>query len=486
MNYSVIRKILGKLAILLASLMLLPLIVSLIYKEGIRYYLSFLIPCLVLILIGCLLNIKKVTNYKMQVREGTIIVGLAWLLMSLIGAIPFMISKEIPNFFDAFFESASGFTTTGASIVTDVSALSHSILFWRSFSHWIGGMGVLVFILAIIPESKEGSALYLLRAESPGPQVGRLVSKMQVSSRILYIIYIVITVVEFLLLWIGPDKQMDLFNSLIYTFGTAGTGGFAAHPQSLEYFSSYSQYVVSIFMLIFGINFTLFYFILIGKGKEIFKNTEFKVYLGVVFASITIICINIYSMCSGFEETFRLSLFQVASIISTTGYSTTNFDMWPTLSKTILLFLMLFGACAGSTAGGLKMSRIIILVKSAIRKIKVTIHPRKVETVYMDKKPISDETINTVNGYFVIYFIILILCALLISIDNYDITTNFTASLACISNVGPGFNMVGPYGSYSIYSDFSKLILSLEMLAGRLELFPILLLFTPKTWNKNI
>ena len=486
MNYSVIRKILGKLAILLASLMLLPLLVSLIYKEGIRHYLSFLIPCLVLILIGCLLNIKKVTNYKMQVREGTIIVGLAWLLMSLIGAIPFMISKEIPNFFDAFFESASGFTTTGASIVTDVSALSHSILFWRSFSHWIGGMGVLVFILAIIPESKEGSALFLLKAESAGPQVGRLVSKMQVSSRILYIIYLVITAVEFLLLWLGPDKQMNLFNSLIYTFGTAGTGGFAAHPESLEYFSNYSQYVVAIFMFIFGINFSLFYFILIGKGKEILKNTEFKVYLGVVFASIAIICINIYSMCSGFEEAFRLSLFQVTSIISTTGYSSTNFDLWPSLSKTIIVILMFFGACAGSTAGGLKISRIIIFFKSAIRKIRISIHPRKVETVYMDKKPLSDETIDNVNGYFVIYFIILVLCTLLISIDNHDFTTNFTASLSCISNIGPGLNMVGPYGSFSEFSWFSKLVLTFEMITGRLEIFPILILFSRRTWKKRI
>lgn len=486
MNYSVIRKILGKLAILLAALMGFPLLVSLIYQEGIRNVLAFLIPCLVLILIGCLLNIKKVTNYKMQVREGTVIVGLAWLLMSLIGAIPFMISKEIPNFFDAFFESASGFTTTGASVVTNVSELSHSILFWRSFSHWIGGMGVLVFILAIIPESKEGSALYLLKAESAGPQVGRLVSKMQVSSRILYIIYLVITAVEFLLLWFGPDKQMDLFNSLIYTFGTAGTGGFAAHPEGLEYFSSYSQYVIAIFMFIFGINFSLFYLILIGKGKEIFKNTEFKVYIGVVITSVVIISINIYSMCSGFEEAFRLSLFQVTSIISTTGYSSTNFDLWPSLSKTIIVILMFFGACAGSTAGGLKLSRIIIFFKSAIRKIRISIHPRKVETVYMDKKPLSDETIDNVNGYFVIYFIILVTCALLISIDNYDVTTNFTASLSCISNIGPGLNMVGPYGSFSIYSGFSKFILTIEMITGRLELFPILMLFNHRTWKKKV
>lgn len=484
MNFSVIRTILGKLAILLASLMILPLIVSLIYQEGIRNVLAFLIPIVVLAVLGVLLNIKKPTNLKMQVREGTVIVGLAWLLMSLIGAIPFMISKEIPGFFDAFFESASGFTTTGASIVTNVTELSHSILFWRSFTHWIGGMGVLVFILAIIPESKEGSAVYLLRAESPGPQVGRLVSKMQASSRILYIIYICITLIEFLLLWLGPDKKMTCFNSIIYTFGTAGTGGFAVHPDSLESFGMYSQYVVSIFMLIFGINFTLFYFILIGKGKEVLKNTEFKVYLCIVVVSITAICINILSMYNSFEEAFRTSLFQVASIISTTGYSSTNFDLWPALSKTILLFLMIFGACAGSTAGGLKLSRVIILVKSAIRKIKLSIYPRTIETVHIDKKPLPEEQINSVNSYFIIYFCVLITCALLISIDNFDVLTNFTASLACISNVGPGLSLVGPYGSYSIFSGFSKFILTLEMLAGRLELFPILLLFSPKTWKR--
>ena len=484
MNYSVIRTILGKLAILLAGLMVLPLIVSLLYQEGVRNILSFLIPIVTLAVLGILLNIRKATNLKMQVREGAVIVGLAWLLMSLIGAIPFMISKEIPNFFDAFFESASGFTTTGASVVTNVNELSHSILFWRSFTHWIGGMGVLVFILAIIPESKEGTAMYLLRAESPGPQVGRLVSKMQVSSRILYIIYIVITVVEFLLLWLGPDKQMTLFNSMVYTFGTAGTGGFAVHADSLESFSIYSQYVVSAFMLIFGINFSLFYLILIGKGKEILKNTEFKVYLGIVLVSITIICANIFSMYNNFEEAFRASLFQVSSIISTTGFSTTNFDAWPALSKTILLLLMIFGACAGSTAGGMKISRIVILIKSAIRKIKLSIYPRTVETVHMDKKPLPDEQINSVNAYFVIYFSLLIMCALLLSVDNFDITTNFTASLACISNVGPGLGSVGPYGSYSMFSGFSKFILTIEMIAGRLELFPILILFSPKTWKK--
>ena len=309
---------------------------------------------------------------------------------------------------------------------------------------------------------------------------------MQVSSRILYIIYIVITVIEFLLLWLGPDKQMNLFNSMIYTFGTAGTGGFGAHPESLEYFTRYSQYVIAIFMIIFGINFSLFYFVLIGKGKEVFKNTEFKVYIGILIVSVSVICMNIYSIYSGFEEAFRLSIFQVASIISTTGYSTANFDNWPALSKSILVLLMFFGACAGSTAGGLKISRIIIMVKSGIRKLRLSLQPRKVETIYMDKKPISDETINSVNGYFIMYIIILLLCTLVISIDNNDVLTNFTASLSCLSNIGPGLNMVGPYGNFDVFSGFSKFVLTIVMIAGRLELIPILLLFSPRTWKKTI
>lgn len=486
MNYSIIRNILGKLLILVAILLCFPLIVSLIYQEGIRNYLAFIIPIIILCLLGFLMNIKKAKNPKMMARDGVIIVGLSWLLMSLAGCVPFMISKEIPNFFDAFFEMASGFTTTGATIVDDVSKLSHSILFWRSLSHWIGGMGVLVLILAIIPESKEGSALHILRAESPGPQVGRLVSKMQVTSRILYLIYITITLVLFLLLWIGPDKQMDLFNSLIYSFGTAGTGGFAAHPQCLEYFSNYSQYVIAIFMMIFGINFSLFYLILIGKAREILKNDEFKAYIGIVVVSTIVICVNIYSIYQNVEQSFRLALFQVTSIMSTTGYSTANFDMWPALSKGILVLLMFVGGCAGSTAGGMKVTRIVTYMKSMVRNIRNMIHPRKVETIYLDGKPLSDEAINNVSGYFIVYAFIFIVCTLLISVDGHDLLTNITASLSCISNVGPGLGLVGPYGSFAVYSNFSKLILTLEMIIGRLEFYPILLLFSPRTWKKSL
>lgn len=488
MNYSIIRNILGKIMILTAFLMIMPLIFCVIYKEELINYIAFLVPIALLFIFGKIFNLKKADNTKMLAREGFIIVGLTWLVIALFGCLPFIISKEIPNFFDAFFETCSGFTTTGASVVTDVTSLSHSMMFWRSFTHWIGGMGVLVFILAIIPESKDGTSIYILRAESPGPQVGKLVSKMQVTSRILYLIYLALTIIEVLLLWLGPDNQMNFFNSLIYSLGTAGTGGLAIDPQSLEFYSAYSQYVIAIFMIIFGINFTLFYFILIGNLKEVFKNEEVRWYFSIIFISIIVIFItlNIYNVYQNVEHTFRHSLFQVASIISTTGYSTANFNEWPALAKGVIVILMFFGASAGSTAGGMKISRIIILAKSSLKRIKNMVNPRKVETIYIDKKPINDTIVDSVQSYFVVYMFLFIICALLISIDNFDLLTNITASLACISNIGPGLGEVGPYGSFSGFSDFSKFVLSIEMIAGRLELFPMLILFNPKTWKRRI
>lgn len=486
MNYGMIRTIVSKIMLLIAILMLLPLLVSLIYDEGLTLAVSFIIPIALLTLASYLLSIKKPKIKKISAREGFIIVGLSWLVMSGFGCLPFIISKEIPNFFDAFFEITSGFTTTGASVVSDVEALSHSIMFWRSFSHWIGGMGILVFILALIPESTEGSSMHILRAESPGPQVGKLVSKMKVTSRILYLIYLFLTIVEMLLLWLGPDKQMDFFHSLIYSLGTAGTGGFAINQYSLEYFSHYSQYVIAIFMIIFAINFTIYYLLLVRNWKEAISNEEVKVFLLIVITSTVLISINIYQVYNNVSDSFRLALFQVASIISTTGYSTANFDTWPETSKIILVCLTVFGACAGSTAGGIKISRVIILFKSSLRKIKAMINPRKVECVKVNGKPIDDDTIEGVQSFTVIYLILLITCALIISLDGFDLTTNITASLTCISNVGPGLNMVGPYGSFSHFSNLSKLVLSFEMIAGRLEIFPILILFYPKTWRSRI
>ncbi len=485
MNYRMIRNIVGKIMILVSIFMILPMIVSFIYKEGITNYLAYLIPILILFGGGYFLSYKKLDDRKLGVKEGFIIVALSWILISLFGCIPFMITGDIPNFFDAFFEMTSGFTTTGAS-VADVTTLSHSTLFWRSFSHWIGGMGMLVFILMVIPESKEGSTMHILRAESPGPQVGKLVSKMKLTSRYLYLIYLGLTLVEFLLLWLGPDKQMTFFNSLIYSLGTAGTGGFAMDAYSLEFYSHYSQYVIAIFMLIFGINFTMFYLILIGSFKAVFKNEEVKTYLIMVAVSVIIITINIYGTCKNLEEAFRLSLFQVTSIVSTTGYSTTNFINWPSLSLLVLLLLMISGACAGSTSGGMKLSRIVILAKSFVRNIKRMIAPRQIETLKINGKTIEEEQVESVQSFLVVYFIVLLVCTGLISIDGYDLFTNLTASLTCISNVGPGLTeYIGPYGSFAGFSWFSKLVLSLEMIAGRLEIFPLLILFYPRTWLRK-
>lgn len=488
MNYSIIRNIIGKLMLVTSGIMTIPLIFCIVYQEGLWNYLSFLIPIVLLVIIGLLFNLKKAKNTKIAVREALIITASTWLIVALFGCLPLIISGSYPNFFDAFFEMVSGFTTTGSSVLTgiEMEALPKSIQFWRSFSHWVGGMGILVFVLAFIPESKEGSSMHILQAESPGPQVGKLVSKMQLSSRILYIIYFALTLVLLLLLWLGPDKKMNFFNSLVYSIGTAGTGGFSIHADGIGYFSAYSQYVIAIFMIIFGINFSLFYLILIGNAKTALKNEELRWYLCIIVIAVTCITINIYSICQNFEEAFRHSLFQVATIISTTGYSTVNFDLWPTFAKSMLLLVMFTGGCAGSTAGGMKMSRIVLIAKSSQKKIKNMISPRKVETICMDGKPVSEATIDGVQSYTILYFVILIICAIIISLDGFDVLTNITASLTCISNVGPGLNMVGPAGTFKEFSNFSKFILSIEMIAGRLELFPILVLFYPKTWKRRV
>jgi len=492
MNYKAIINIIGKIMIKMALLMILPLIVSLIYydDEGIRNVLAFVFPIIALFSIGVTLNTtcKNKIGSKFGVKEGIIIVSITWILMSLFGCVPYMISREIPNFFDAFFEMASGFTTTGSSIVRDVESLSKSIIFWRSFSHWVGGMGILVFILAIIPESKEGSSMHILRAESPGPQVGKLVSKMKVTTRILYLIYFGLTILEILFLYLGPDTKMSLFNSIIYSIGTAGTGGFSMDATGLAGYSAYSQYVISIFMLIFGVNFTIYYLLIIGNFKEVFKNEEVKVYLVVVVLAVVLITVNILSTCKNLEESFRLSLFQVSAIITTTGYSSTDFNLWPAFSKIVLICLMIFGGCAGSTAGGVKISRIIILVKTFFRKIRQSISPRKVESIRVDGKIIAEDTVEGVQSFIVAYIIIFLVCGFIISIDNLpgaSLETYLTASLTCISNVGPGFEIVGPMGSFADFSWFSKLILSLEMIAGRLEIFPILVLFSKNTWSSK-
>ncbi len=499
MNFTMIRKLIGKILILLALLMVLPLIVGLIYLEGFKNIYSFLIPIAASGTLGGLLQLGKTKDKKMGARDGFIIVGLAWILMSLFGCLPFIISGEIKNFFNAFFEITSGFTTTGASILQgpQIELLSHSMLFWRSFSHWIGGMGILVFILAFIPESKEGSTLHILRAESPGPQVGRLVSKMQVTSRILYFIYMIISILEFVILLMLPDKQIGAFESLIYTFGTAGTGGFATTGASIGCYAHCTQYTIAIFMILFGVNFTMYYFLLIRNFKDVFTNEELRGYLLIVVGCTAIITANIYNRCAGFEQAFRESLFTVASLISTTGFSINDYaNTWPPLSIALCVCISVFGACAGSTSGGMKITRVISVGKYGGSKIKGMINPRKVETIYMDGKPLEKNVLESVKAFALVYFMVLFICTIVISIYNpsykaimgedLDFVSAFSGSLACISNVGPGLGSVGPAGSYAGFSSFSKVILSFEMIAGRLELFPILILFNPKTWMRRI
>lgn len=481
MNYKMILYTLGQLFKVEAALLVAPLVVSFLYQEG--TYLSFLIPILALVLLGFALTIKKPNNRTMYAREGFVIVGLSWILMSLFGALPFVISKEIPNFVNAFFETVSGFTTTGASILTDVEALTNGMLFWRSFTHWVGGMGVLVFIMAIIPSS-DGDSIHILRAESPGPQVGKLVSKIRVTARILYLIYMVMTIIEIIFLVCG---KMPVFDSIVNSFATAGTGGFATKNASIGYYNNYCQIVIGIFMILFGVNFNIFYLLMIGNFKQAIKSEELRWYLGIIFASIIAITLNIMltDTTKVLSTTLKDSFFQVASIITTTGFSTDDFNMWPELSRSILVILMFIGACAGSTGGGLKVSRIAILLKSCKREISKLIHPHSVENVRFEGSVVSEDTVRGVFAYFSIFILLFVSCVLIISLDGKDFVSNFTAVTACINNIGPGLGIVGATGNYSTYSALSKIVLSISMLIGRLEIFPIILLVLPRMWKNK-
>ena len=500
--------------ILEGVLMLAPLIVSLCYKETLVNKLAFLIPILVLFLIGGILQFLKPKRDNLYQKEGFALVALVWIMMTLFGAIPFIINKDIPNYIDAFFETMSGFTTTGSSILTDVTKLSHSSLFWRSFTHWIGGMGILVFILIFIPEGDDGSSFHLLKAESPGPQVGKLASKMKVTTRILYSIYLGMTVLEFVMLLFAkpiPGYESDhFFISLLTALGSAGTGGFGVIPGSLELFSPYSQYVVATFLILFGINFSLYYLILIGKIREVFKSEEFKSYLIIVTASISLIFISLVTRASELtqiytnEEAFRHSYFQVAALITTTGYSTTDFNLWPMLAQTVLILLMFMGAMAGSTSGGIKTSRFVIAIKGIGRNIRRLINPRYISKSKFEGKQVEESVTNDVFSFFTLYLFILLITVLLLSLDpingevikvvsesgvgSYEVKhgflSNFSSALAAISNIGPGFESVGAYSSFAFYSGFSKILLSFVMLVGRLEILPVLILFSPKTWKQ--
>lgn len=512
MNYKKLGKILGKIMILEGILMLAPLAVSLIYKESIRNILAFIVPIAALVLIGFLLQMPKPKRETFYQKEGFALVAMVWIVMTLFGAIPFVINRDIPNYIDACFEMMSGFTTTGSSVITDITKISHSTLFWRSFSHWIGGMGILVFVLIFIPESNEGSSMHLLRAESPGPQVGKIVSKMKVTTRILYLIYLGMTVLEVVILMfdkpIAGYENEKFFFSLLATFGCAGTGGFGFIPGSMQLFHPFSQYVMAIFLILFGCNFTLYYLLLIGKVKDVLKSEEFKAYFLIIAAAVALVFISLVTRIEQFpqnyttEESFRHSLFQVVSLMTTAGFTTTDFHVWPTLGITTLILVMFIGAMAGSTSGGMKVSRIVIAAKGAYINIRKLINPRYVPKAKFEGKTLEEKTINDVFAFITLYCFLFLVALLLLSFDpvNGQVVTvvsdagtytvehgffsNFSAVLSCISNVGPAFEAVGPYASFAGYSGFSKIVLILTMLLGRLEILPVLILFNPKTWKK--
>ncbi len=470
----------GIISLIMAALMLIPLSVSLIYRDG--NAMSFAISAGISALIGLILkSIGTKRDGRLYAKEGFIIVALAWIIMSLLGALPFYLSGEISSFADSVFEIVSGFTTTGASIVLNVEELSRSILFWRSFSHWIGGMGVLVFIMAILP-SDSGRTMHIMRAEMPGPIVGKLVPKVRETAKILYLIYIGLTAMQVIMLLLGG---MPLFDSLIHSFGTAGTGGFGIKANSVGGYSPYIQWVITVFMLIFGVNFNLFYLILIRRFKSVLKSTELWCYVFIVLLSTGIITAQILPSVGGFSEAVRASAFQVSSIITTTGYSTVDFNLWPTLSKGILIALMFIGGCAGSTAGGLKVSRVILLFKMIRRDIRRLLHPRSVGVIKLEGRSVDETTLGGVSSYFALYIISFVAIFLLLCIEAFDFETTFTAVSACFNNVGPGFGAVGPMSSFAIFSSGAKYLLSIAMLLGRLEIFPLLIALSPSTWTKK-
>ena len=480
MNRKMVFYVIGQIICAEAVLLLLPLIVSAVYAESCAF--SFMITFAAATAIGiCMVLIFKPKSKVIYSKEGFVIVALSWVLMSLIGALPFTLSGEIPSYVDAVFETVSGFTTTGASIVTNVEAMSHGTLFWRSFTHWVGGMGVLVFIMSFLP-LMGGSTINLMKAESPGPSVSRLVPHVKDTAKILYRIYLVITIIEIVLLCIFG---MPMFDSLTLTFGTVGTGGFGIHNDSIAGYSPVLQNIITVFMILSGVNYVAYFYIMTKQLKEIFKVEEIRVYFGIILGAGTFIALNIRSLYGSLGEAFRHAFFQVGSIITTCGYATTDFDLWPETSKMILVLLMFIGACAGSTGGGFKISRLLILCKAIPKQLSLVIHPREVKVIRMDGKPIDHNTLRSTNVYLAIYFFILLVSTLLISVDNFNLTTNFTAVASTLNNIGPGLDGVGPTRNFGMYSDFSKFVLMFDMLAGRLELYPLLILFMPSLWRRK-
>lgn len=484
MNVKSISRTVGLILLITGIFQLFPLLIAVIDHEprNILAYIESL--CLILLVGSALLLFSRGGNRMFSAQEGFAATGLSWIFMSAFGALPFFLSGQIPSYVDAFFEMVSGFTTTGASILTDVEALSRCNLFWRSFSHWLGGMGVLVFLLAVVPGARKngGTGIYLMRAESPGPSVDKLTPHLRQTAMILYGIYILLTALCIGCLLLGG---MPVFDSFCIAFGTAGTGGFAIKNSSMGGYSYFLQTVVTVFMFLFGVNFSLYYMLLLRKFKAVFKNEELRLYFGIAASSIVLIAINISCMYNTVYEAVHHAAFQVVSIMTTTGYGTVDFEQWPAFSKAILLSLMFIGASAGSTGGGLKVSRVLLLMKSIRRTIRKALHPRRVQPVYMDGRAVSEEVCDNVNAYLAIYCVILVLSFAIISVDGFSIGTNFSAVASCFNNIGPGFELVGATQNFSIYSNLSKIILSLDMLLGRLEIFPLLLLLSPDTWSRR-
>ena len=433
-------------------------------------------------MLGTILTLKKPESTIFYLKEGCVATALSWIFLSLFGCLPFMLTGEIPAFHDALFETISGFTTTGASILSDVEALSHCTIFWRSFTHWIGGMGVLVFLLAIIPLSG-GSNINLMRAESPGPSVGKLVPKIRYTARLLYIIYIILTLIEMVFLLFG---KMPLFDAITTSFGTAGTGGFGIKNDSIMGYSPYIQWVVTIFMILFGVNFNAYYFIFLKEFKKAFSIEEVRCYFLIIFISTAIIFLNILQTGMKVGDCFRHAAFQVGSIITSTGFATADFNLWPETSRTILVLLMFIGACAGSTGGGIKVSRIVIMIKTVFKELHSYIHPKSIKKIKMDGKPVEHEVVRAINVYFITFIILFTLSVFALSFEGHDLITNFTAVIATLNNIGPGLELVGPTGNFGFFSPLSKYVLMFDMLAGRLELFPLLILFHPSLWTEMI
>lgn len=480
MNYGVVVYILGRILQAEGLFLVLPAIVGVVYGEN--TYISYLISVGICLFVGTLLSVKKPKNGGLYLKEGFFVVGLGWILMSLFGAIPFVLTGDIPNYVDALFETVSGLSTTGASILTDVEGLSRAGLFWRSFTHLLGGMGVFVFLSALLP-MLGGNSMNLMKAESTGPSVDKLVPRLKDTAFILYAIYLSMGFVEFIILLC---LKMPAFDSMLITFGTIGTGGFGIVNTSCAAYSPAIQWTITIFMLLSGVNYGMYFLLLRRKFKSAFGLSEVKLYFGVYLAAVIMICINLWNYYPTFSENIRHSAFQVSTLITSTGYMTADFDKWPEFSKTILLLIMMMGACAGSTGGGIKMSRIMILFKSVKKQIQMLVHPRAVKKIKIDGAVVDHEVVRSTNAYIAVFVIIFAISVLLVSIDGFDFTTNFTSVLATLNNMGPGLNLTGPTCNYSFFSPFTKVVLILDMLAGRLELFPILLILTPKSWKRSL